>query len=70
MRNIGMAGEVVGMAAAVCRRHDALPRDVYTSYLGELKSLMEKGSAREGDLPDNQRFNEGSFKPGSSTFKR
>lgn len=43
MRTIGMIGEVVGMAASVCRRHDALPSDVYHKYLPELKELMQKG---------------------------
>ncbi len=45
MRTGGMMGEVVGMAAAVCKNHDCLPRDVYESYLDELKALMEKGVA-------------------------
>ncbi|MCQ2184309.1 MAG: FAD-dependent oxidoreductase [Bacteroidales bacterium] len=43
MRTIGMIGEVVGMAASICRNHNALPSDVYKSYLCELKALMEKG---------------------------
>ena len=29
MRTGGMMGEVVGMAASICRRHNASPRDVY-----------------------------------------
>ena len=59
MRTIGMMGEVVGMAASICKRHDVLPREVYQHYLPELKALMEKGTAREGELPDNQNFNVG-----------
>ncbi|MBR1921329.1 MAG: FAD-dependent oxidoreductase, partial [Kiritimatiellae bacterium] len=43
MRTHGMMGEVVGMAAAVCKRHGCAPRDVYTTYLDELKELMSKG---------------------------
>lgn len=58
MRTCGMAGEVVGLAASVCHSHKVQPRAVYRHYLGELKELMKKGAAREGDLPDNQRFNE------------
>ena len=57
MRTCGMAGEVVGLAASVCNRHDALPRDVYRKYLTELQALMKKGAAVDGPLPDNQRFN-------------
>ena len=58
MRTTAMMGEVVGMAAAVCRRHDVLPRTVYTSYLPELRSLMQKGCGQQ-DLPNNQQFNIG-----------
>ena len=43
MRTHGMMGEVVGMAAAVCKKHGCDPRDVYTSHLDELKELMVKG---------------------------
>jgi hypothetical protein len=41
----GMMGEVVGMAASVCNKNNALPRDVYEKYFSELKSLMEQGIA-------------------------
>ena len=50
MRTTAMMGEVVGMAASVCRRRKALPRDVYTTYLEELKALMRKGAGRT-DVP-------------------
>ncbi len=43
MRTLGMVGEVVGMAAAVCKRHDVNPRQVYTDHLDELKELMTEG---------------------------
>ncbi|MCM1070952.1 MAG: FAD-dependent oxidoreductase [[Clostridium] fimetarium] len=58
MRTTAMMGEVVGMAASLCARHNALPRDIYQHHLPELKELMATGTAR-GDLPDNQRYNEG-----------
>jgi hypothetical protein len=45
-RTCGMMGEVVGMAAAVCRKYDGDPRDVYTNYLDDLKELMAKGVSR------------------------
>ena len=62
MRTIGMMGEVVGMAASICTKHDAQPRDVYQKYLSELKELMRKGAARTDiELPDNQHFNEGGY---------
>ena len=43
MRTHGMMGEVLGMAASICRQHDCSPREVYERHLPELKALMEKG---------------------------
>jgi hypothetical protein len=45
MRTGGMMGEVVGMAASICKNHKCLPRDVYNDYLDELKALMTEGVA-------------------------
>ena len=45
MRTGGMMGEVVGMAASICKEHNCLPRDVYASYLDDLKAAMRKGVA-------------------------
>ena len=42
-RTTGMMGEVVGMAAAIARRHDTSPRGVYQNYLPELKEAMTRG---------------------------
>ncbi len=47
MRTTGMMGEVVGMAAAVCKQHKAKPRDVYAKHLEELKTLMKKGVGKD-----------------------
>jgi len=58
MRTTGMMGEVVGMAAAVCKNHGVLPRKVYESYLSELQSLMAKGTGKL-DIPNTQNYNEG-----------
>ncbi len=43
MRTNGMMGEVVGMAASLCKKHGCNPREVYAKYLDELKALMTKG---------------------------
>ena len=43
MRTLGMLGEVVGLASAVCKKHDCLPRDVYRDHLDDLKGLMKQG---------------------------
>jgi hypothetical protein len=42
-RTTGMMGEVVGMAAALCKRHNTDPRGVYQQHLDELKQLMRRG---------------------------
>jgi len=44
MRTGGMMGEVVGMAAAVCKHHDTSPRGVYKRHLEELKQFMRRGA--------------------------
>ena len=46
MKTTGAMGEIVGFAAAVCRRHHCPPRDVYQQYLDELKALMERGGSQ------------------------
>lgn len=43
MRTGGMMGEVVGMAASICSKNNALPRDVYQTYLGDLKEMLSAG---------------------------
>jgi hypothetical protein len=43
MRTGGCMGEVVGMAASLCKKHDTTPRHIYESYLDELKDLMRRG---------------------------
>lgn len=57
MRTAGCMGEVVGMAASVCKKRDASPRDVWKEYLPELQSLMRTGVGKNpGANPvyDNQ----------------
>lgn len=58
MRTTGMMGEVVGMAAAICRQHDVLPRSVYQHFLPQLKQLMQKGIG-DPSFPNNQTYSEG-----------
>ena len=47
MRTCGMMGEIVGMAASLCKQHDCNPRAVYQQHLDELKQLMERGVGRQ-----------------------
>lgn len=58
MRTTGMMGEVVGMAASLCKKYNVNPRGVYRSHLNDLKKLMEEGVGQKG-LPNNQQYNEG-----------
>lgn len=43
MRTCAMEGEVVGMAASLCRKLKCLPSDIYHSHFDRLESLMQKG---------------------------
>ena len=56
MRTTAMLGEVTGLAASVCKKHDCLPRQVYSTYLLDLTELLKKGAGRM-DVPDNQKYN-------------
>ena len=58
MRTTAMMGEVVGMAAWLCKIHRAIPRDIYQYRFNELKDLMKTGCGKAG-LPNNQLFNIG-----------
>ena len=44
MRTCAMEGEVIGMAADICRRLDCTPRQVYQDHFGQLKALMNQGT--------------------------
>jgi hypothetical protein len=43
MRTCGSGGEIVGMAASVCKAFDANPRGVYKKHLPELQKRMRRG---------------------------
>ena len=43
MRTTGMMGEVLGMAASVCKENSCDPREVYTDHWPEMQKLMKKG---------------------------
>lgn len=58
MRTTGMMGEVIGMAASVCKKHNTDPRGVYTNHLDDLKQLMLKGTG-DPKLPKIQNYNMG-----------
>ena len=51
MRTGGSMGEIVGMAASLCRKHDADPRAVYRDHLDELQGLMREGVGKPAAPP-------------------
>jgi len=54
MRTCGMMGEVVGMAASICKNRSTTPRGVYVEHLPELKELATRGVGKE-DLKQQPR---------------
>ena len=47
MRTCGMMGEVVGMAASICKNRNTTPRGVYVEHLPELKELATRGVGKK-----------------------
>jgi hypothetical protein len=60
-RTTGMMGEVIGMAALVCKQNSCDPRGVYTDHFEDLMKLMAKGIGNP-DLPKIQNYNLGTTK--------
>lgn len=52
MRTGGCMGEIVGMAASLCKQYETSPRGVYQQYLTELKQLMERGVGKPVPPPE------------------
>ncbi len=47
MRTCGMMGELVGMAASLCKQHNTTPRGVYENHLDDLKELAKRGAGKQ-----------------------
>ncbi len=58
MRTGGMMGEVLGMAASVCKEHQVEPRELYEHHFSDLEILMKEGIG-DSSLPHTQHYNEG-----------
>ena len=43
MRTCGMMGELVGMAASLCKKYNTDPRGVFQDHLGGLKQIAKSG---------------------------
>ena len=46
-KTLGMLGEVVGIAAGICKEKDCDPRDVYARHLSVLKERMQLGVPKQ-----------------------
>ncbi|AWV99285.1 FAD-dependent oxidoreductase [Arcticibacterium luteifluviistationis] len=58
MRTGGMMGEVLGMAAAVCKKENTNPRGLYQKHFDQLEALMIKGVGNS-NIPNTQDYNKG-----------
>ena len=58
MRTGGMMGEVIGMAASICKAKNTNPRGLYQNYFSFLEELMLKGVGNP-NLPKIQNYNLG-----------
>ena len=66
MKTTGAMGEIVGLAAAVCRTQDCDPRDVYAQHWDELEAKMRRGAGRLAALVP---LTDGSWELGARTAK-
>ena len=48
MKTTGAMGEIVGMAASLCKKNSCNPREIYDRHLDQLRTLMARGA---GKLP-------------------
>jgi len=46
MKTTGTMGEIVGMAASLCKKHACSPRNIFRDHLSELKALMKVGAGK------------------------
>jgi hypothetical protein len=60
MRTCGCQGEIIGMAASLCARHQTDPRGVYQRYLTDLHDIMHEGT---GLRPATDSTGPGASKP-------
>jgi hypothetical protein len=58
MRTTGMMGEVLGMAAAICKEQNTTPRGLYQNYFPKLEAMMIEGVGNAA-LPKIQKYNLG-----------
>ncbi|MCP4262883.1 MAG: FAD-dependent oxidoreductase [Planctomycetes bacterium] len=52
MRTCGMMGELVGMAASLCKKYNTDPRGVYQNHLSRLKQIAKRGVGKVAEVDD------------------
>ena len=52
MRTCGMMGELVGMAASLCKQYKTDPRGVYQNHLSRLKQIAKRGVGKLAEVDD------------------
>ncbi len=52
MRTCGMMGELVGMAASLCKQYNTDPRGVYQNHLSRLKQIAKRGVGKLTEVDD------------------
>jgi hypothetical protein len=52
MRTCGMMGELIGMAASLCKKHSTNPRGVYQNHLTKLRQLARHGVGKLNKTED------------------
>ena len=52
MRTCGMMGELVGMAASLCKKYNTDPRGVYQDQLSRLKQIAKRGVGKVSETND------------------
>lgn len=62
MRTTAMLGEVVGMAASLCKKEKSLPAGIYPAHWDKMTALMQDGVGKKG-LPNTQKYNQGATLP-------
>jgi hypothetical protein len=58
MRTCGCMGEIIGMAASLCRKHETTPRAIYEKHLTELQGIMRRGVGKRHASPDYENYGE------------
>jgi len=53
MRTGGMMGELIGMAASLCKKHNTTPRGVYENHLARLKQLARNGVGKPARIDED-----------------